>query len=33
MSISLPNGALVAIASGYGAAKAMTALTNANPGV
>lgn len=32
MSISLPNGALVAIASGYGASKSMTALTNANPG-
>lgn len=33
MSISLPNGALVAIASGYGAVKSMTALSNANPGV
>lgn len=33
MSISLPNGALVAIASGYGAAKAMSAISNANPGV
>lgn len=33
MSISLPNGALVAIASGYGAAKTMSALSNANPGV
>lgn len=32
MSVSLPNGALVAIASGYGAVKSMTALTNANPG-
>ena len=33
MSISLPNGALVAIASGYGAAKTMSALTNASPAV
>lgn len=33
MSVSLPNGALVAIASGYGAAKAISALSNANPGV
>ena len=33
MSVSLPNGALVYIASGYGAAKTMSALTNANPGV
>lgn len=33
MAISLPNGALVAIANGYGAAKNMTALTNAKPGV
>lgn len=33
MSISLPNGALVAIASGYGAAKSISALSNANPGV
>lgn len=33
MAISLPNGAIVAIASGYGAAKTMSALTNANPGV
>lgn len=33
MSISLPNGAIVSIASGYGAAKTMSALTNANPGV
>lgn len=29
MSVSLPNGALVAIASGYGAAKTMSAVTNA----
>ena len=33
MAISLPNGALVAIASGYGAGKTMSAITNANPGV
>lgn len=33
MSVSLPNGALVAIASGYGAPKTMSAVTNANPGV
>lgn len=32
-AISLPNGALVAIASGYGAEKDMTAVSNANPGV
>jgi hypothetical protein len=30
MSVSLPNGALVAVASGYGAAKTMSAVTNAN---
>jgi hypothetical protein len=33
MYVSLPNGALVYIASGYGAAKTMSVLTNANPGV
>lgn len=33
MSVSLPNGALIAIASGYGATKAMSAISNANPGV
>lgn len=33
MSVSLPNGALIAIAASYGASKNMTALTNANPGV
>ena len=33
MAISLPNGATVYIASGYGAAKTMSAVTNANPGV
>jgi hypothetical protein len=31
--ISLPNGALVAIAASYGAVKAMSAISNANPGV
>jgi hypothetical protein len=33
MAVSLPNGAIVAIASAYGASKTMSALTNANPGV
>jgi hypothetical protein len=33
MAVSLPNGALVAIASGYGAAQNITVLTNANPAV
>ncbi|MGJ7497461.1 phage tail protein [Variovorax sp. RT4R15] len=33
MAISLPNGALIAIASGYGVSKAVSAITNANPGV
>jgi len=33
MSISLPNGAIVSIASGYGASKVMSVLTNANPAV
>jgi len=33
MAFSVPNGALVAIASGYGAVKTMSVLTNANPGV
>lgn len=32
MSVSIPNGSLIHIASGYGAAKTMSALTNANPG-
>lgn len=32
-AVSLPNGALMAIASGYGAVKTMSALSNANPGV
>lgn len=33
MSVQLPNGATIAIASAYGASKNMTAVTNANPGV
>lgn len=33
MAVSLPNGALVAIASGYGSALTVTAVTNANPAV
>lgn len=33
MAISLPNGAIVAIASGYSASANITALTNASPGV
>jgi hypothetical protein len=33
MSVSLPNGSTVAIASGYGSALTVTALTNANPAV
>ena len=33
MSVSIPNGAVVHIASGYGAVKAMSAVSNANPGV
>jgi hypothetical protein len=33
MAVTLPNGAIVAIASGYGPVKQMTAVTNANPGV
>lgn len=31
MSVSLPNGSIVAIASGYGVSKTMSALSNANP--
>ena len=31
MSVSVPNGSIVALASGYGAEKAMSAITNANP--
>ena len=33
MAVSLPNGSLIHIASGYGAWKTMSAVTNANPGV
>jgi hypothetical protein len=33
MSVSLPNGALVSIASGYATSKNVTAISNANPGV
>jgi len=33
MSVQLPNGALVAIASGYATVKNMTAVSNANPAV
>lgn len=33
MSVSLPNGSLVHIASGYGTSKTMSAVTNADPGV
>lgn len=32
MAVSLPNGSIVAIASGYAASKAMSAVSNANPG-
>jgi hypothetical protein len=33
MSVAVPNGSLIHIASGYGAVKTMSALSNANPGV
>lgn len=33
MAVTLPNGALVAIASGYNSAKTMSAVTNAHPAV
>lgn len=33
MSVSLPNGALISIANGYGAAVTITAISNANPAV
>lgn len=33
MSVSLPNGALIAIASGYSTPVAVTAISNANPAV
>jgi len=33
MSVSLPNGTTISIASGYGAVKTMSALSNANPAI
>ena len=33
MSVSLPNGSTVSIASGYGSSKTVTAISNANPGI
>ena len=33
MAVSLPNGSVVAIASGYGSVKTITGISNANPGV
>jgi hypothetical protein len=33
MAVSVPNGSLIHIASGYAASKVMSALTNANPAV
>lgn len=33
MTARLPNGALIAMASGYGSSKTMSAVSNANPGV
>lgn len=33
MAVKLPNGSLIYLASGYGASKTMSALSNANPGV
>lgn len=33
MAVSLPNGALISIASGYGSALTVSAITNANPAV
>jgi len=33
MAVALPNGAIIAIAIGYGAAKTMSVLTNANPAI
>jgi hypothetical protein len=33
MAVSLPNGSVIAIASGYGSAKNISAISNANPGV
>lgn len=33
MAVSLPNGALISIANGYGSVEAMSAISNANPAV
>jgi hypothetical protein len=33
MSVRLPNGATIAMGSTYGAVKALSAFSNANPGV
>lgn len=33
MAVSLPNGSIVSIASGYGSAVSISAISNANPGV
>ena len=33
MAVSLPNGVTFALATAYGAVKAISAITNANPGV
>jgi hypothetical protein len=33
MAVSLPNGVTIALATAYGSAKTVTAITNANPGV
>ncbi|MBT2326126.1 phage tail protein [Variovorax paradoxus] len=33
MAVSLPNGATIAVGSSYGASKALSAFSNANPGV
>ncbi|KGQ19933.1 Tail protein 3 [Lysobacter dokdonensis DS-58] len=33
MAVTLPNGSLIAIASGYGSSKTVSAISNANPGV
>ena len=32
IAVTLPNGSIVSIASGYGSVKTVTAITNANPG-
>lgn len=33
MAVQLPNGVIISLATAYGAPKAVTAITNANPGV